>query len=99
MPMIPGCLRPDGQSRSRVFDFEIVEKNGAGCKLVLPGRALAGTGPTPYNPACSLIIVATLLLNRVSRTDFFCPADLILTYMVIGVAPPQGAIAPAAPMR
>jgi hypothetical protein len=64
------------QSPPLVFDFEIVEKNGAGCKLVLPGRALAGTGPTPYNPAGGLIIAAILFLNRVSRTDFFARPTL-----------------------
>jgi hypothetical protein len=37
-PLIHGCLRSGGQSPPPVFDFEIVEKNGAGCKLVLPGR-------------------------------------------------------------
>jgi|WetSurMetagenome_2_1015567.scaffolds.fasta_scaffold88142_2 hypothetical protein len=70
MPPIPGCLRPGGQSRPRVFDFEIVEKNGAGCKLVLPGITLADTRPKPYNPASGLIIAATFSLNQVRLTDF-----------------------------
>jgi len=70
MPPIPGCLRPGGQSPPPVFDFEIVEKNGAGCKLVLPGRGLAVTGPGPYEPASGLIIAAIFSLNRVSRSDF-----------------------------
>jgi hypothetical protein len=70
MPPIPGCLRPGWLCPPPVFDFEIVEKNGTGCKLVLPERALAGTGPKPYKPASGLIIVAIFSLNRVSRTDF-----------------------------
>jgi hypothetical protein len=67
---IPGCLWPGGLSHCPIFDFEIVEKNGAGCKLVLPGRALLDTGPKPYNLPSGLIIAATFSLNRVSRTDF-----------------------------
>jgi hypothetical protein len=70
MPPIPGCLRPGGQSPPLAFDFEIVEKNDAGRKLVLPGRALAGPGPRPYKPASCLIFAATFSLNRVSVTDF-----------------------------
>ena len=78
MPPIPGCLRPGGLGLPPVFDFEIVEKNGAGCKLVLPGRALADTGPKPYEPASGLIIAATFSLNRVSRTDFLARPTLSL---------------------
>ena len=97
MPPIPDCIRPGAFCLSPVFDFEIVEKNGAGCKLVLSGRALTGTGPKPYKPASRLIIAATISLNRVSRTDF--QARATCSYKTIGVAPPQGVIALASPMR
>ena len=53
MPPIYGGRRSGGESPLPVFDFEIVEKKGAGCKLVLPEEAgsnsrLADAPEIPY---------------------------------------------------
>jgi hypothetical protein len=85
-PPIPGCLQPGGLWHSSIFDFEIVEKNGVGRKLVLPGRGLVRHGPKHYKPGYCLVIAAAFSLNR-SAAPIFTPHRL--PHLTIVVAPPH----------
>jgi hypothetical protein len=61
------------------FNHQILEKNGAGGKLVLPAEAIPGEAAASQPPVSFLIIGPAVPLNRVSLTDCSSPANLLFT--------------------